>query len=76
MIHWPIQPVANLQPDFLGPLLTIKTVADFPAYLPRSGSETVCGQRIVFSACVVVVVVPVDGAVRGAVLAFEREALE
>jgi hypothetical protein len=76
MIHWPTQPVANLQPDFLGPVLTIKTVADLPAYLPRSGSETLCGQRIAFSACVVVVVVPVDGAVRGGVLDVERAALE
>jgi hypothetical protein len=56
--------------------LTIKTVADLPAYLPRSGSETLCGQRIAFSACVVVVVVPVDGAVRGGVLDVERAALE
>jgi hypothetical protein len=56
--------------------LTIKTVADLPAYLPRLGSETLCGQRIVFSACVVVVVVPVDGAVRGVVLDVERAALE
>src|SRR2546421_11527040 len=50
LTHSAIQPVTYLQPDFLGPDETTKTVATWPAYLSRPGSGSARGQRIVLRA--------------------------
>lgn len=75
MIQSAIQPLTNPQPDFLGPALTMKTVATWPAYLPRAGSASLCGQRIVLRDAALVVVDD-DAVVRGAVLDVELGARE